>query len=180
MINNSFLSEIEIQRIGFKSIGKGCLISRNARFYGAQNMTIGDYVRIDDFCILSGNVTLGSYIHISAYVVLYGSHGIEVEDYAGISARSTVYSAMDDFSGNYMIGPMIPEEKTHVTGGKVTIKKYAQISAHCLIFPNLVIGEGVIVGACSMVKQSLREWGIYIGIPASFLKERSRRLISLV
>lgn len=180
MHDNSFLSELEIQRIGFKRIGKGCLISRNARFYGAQNMTIGNYVRIDDFCILSGKVTLGSYIHISAFVVLYGSQGIEIEDYAGISARSTVYSAMDDFSGNYLIGPMIPEGKTHVTGGKVTIKKYAQISAHCLIFPGLVIGEGVIVGACSMVKCSLREWGVYFGVPATFYKERNKNLISLI
>lgn len=180
MINNSFLSEDEIHAIGFKSVGKHCLISRKASFYGANNMTIGDSVRIDDFCILSGNISLGSFIHISAYVVLYGSHGIEIEDFAGISARSTIYSAIDDFSGEYMIGPMLPEEKTHVSGGKVLIKKYAQISAHCLIFPNVEIGEGVVVGACSMVKKSLNDWGIYYGVPAVYYKERSRNLVSLV
>ena len=178
-MKNSFLSEEEIQAIGFMSVGKGCRISRYASFYGAQNMIIGDFVRIDDFCILSGKITLGNYIHISAYVALYGSMGITFEDYSGISARGTVYSAMDDFSGEYMIGPMLPESLTHVTGGSVVIKKYVQIGAHSLLFPNVEIGEGTVVGACSMVRKSLDSWGIYAGIPCRFLKERKRDLLYL-
>ena len=180
MSNNSFLTESEIKSIGFKSIGEGCLISRNARFYSPQNMTIGDHVRIDDFAIISGKITLGSHIHISAYVALYGSLGITLEDYTGISARSTIYSAMDDFSGEYMIGPMLNEELTHVTGGLVLIQRYVQVGAHSLVFPDLTIGEGAVVGACSLVKISLEPWGIYAGIPCKKLKERSRNLINLV
>ena len=178
-MKNSFLSEEEIQAIGFKSVGKGCRISRCASFYGAQNMIIGDFVRIDDFCILSGKITLGNYIHISAYVALYGSMGITFEDYSGISARGTVYSAMDDFSGEYMIGPMLPESLTQVTGGPVIIKRYVQIGAHSLLFPNVTIGEGSVVGAFSMVRKSLESWGIYAGIPCRFLKERSRKLLDI-
>lgn len=179
MSNNSFLSESEIQSIGFKSIGRGCLISRNARFYGPQNMTIGNHVRIDDFCILSGRITLGNHIHISAYVALYGAMGIMFEDCSGISARGTIYSAMDDFSGDYMIGPMMPDELTHVTGGPVIIKKYVQIGAHAVLFPNLTIGEGSVVGACSMVRKSLEPWGIYSGVPCKFMKTRSRKMLEL-
>lgn len=179
MSNNSFLTESEIQTIGFKSVGKGCLISRNARFYGPQNMTIGNHVRIDDFCILSGKITLGSYIHISAYVALYGAMGIEFEDCSGISARGTIYSAMDGFSGDYMIGPMLPEELTHVTGGPVIVKKYVQIGAHCILFPDLTVGEGTVVGACSMVRKSLDPWGVYAGVPCKFMKARKRELLEL-
>lgn len=179
MSNNSFLSDIEIRSIGFKSYGKGCLISRNASFYGAQNMTLGDNVRIDDFCIFSGKITLGSYIHISAYVALYGAKGITLEDFSGISARSTVYSAMDDFSGDYMIGPMLPGFLTNVTGGPVIIKKYVQIGAHSILFPDLTIGEGTVVGACSMVRKSLESWGVYAGIPCRLLKKRSMGLLDL-
>lgn len=57
-------------------------------------MQIGDNVRIDDFCILSGEITLGSNIHIGAYSALYGSMGIELENNTGISPRSTLFSAM--------------------------------------------------------------------------------------
>lgn len=180
MTSTSFYSDDELLSMGFKSIGKGCCISRKASFYGVGKMSIGDNVRIDDFCILSGNITLGSNIHISAYVALYGAEGIELEDYTGVSPRCTIYSAMDDFSGDYLIGPIHPEEYTNVTGGKVLVKKYSQIGANCVIFPNLTIKEGVVVGACSLVRHSLDEWGIYVGIPVKRLKDRSKQLLKFI
>lgn len=180
MTTTSFYSEEELLSMGFKSIGKGCCISRKASLYGISLLSIGDNVRIDDFCILSGNITLGSHIHISAYVALYGAEGIVLEDYTGISARSTIYSAMDDFSGDYLIGPIHPEEYTNVTGGKVVVKKYSQIGANCVIFPDLTIEEGVVVGACSMVRHSLDSWYIYAGIPCRKLKERRKNMLNYV
>lgn len=175
---SSFYSQEELSALGLKSYGTNVRISRFARFYSPEKISIGDNVRIDDFCILSGNVTIGSHIHISAYVALYGSMGIELEDYTGISPMTTVYSAMDDFGGDYLIGPIHPEEKTHVTGGKVTIKRYSQIGTHCVVFPNITIGEGSVVGACSMVRHNTEPWTFYVGIPAHKLKERSRGLIN--
>lgn len=176
-MQTSFLSIDEIKSLGLKSVGKHVKISRNVKIYSPDKIDIGDNVRIDDFCILSGNIKLGSNIHISPYVVLYGVMGIELEDFTGISARTTVYSAMDDFSGEYLMGPVHPEGTTNVTGGKVLIKRYTQIGAHCLVFPNVTIGEGVAVGACSMVNNSLKPWAIYFGIPARKFKERPKGLL---
>lgn len=180
MAATSFYCEEELLSLGFKSIGKGCYISRKTSFYGVGKISIGDNVRIDDFCILSGDITLGSNIHISAYAALYGAEGIELENYTGISPRSTIYSAMDDFSGDYLIGPIHPEEFTNVTGGKVLVRRYSQIGANSLIFPNLTIEEGVVVGACSMVRHNLEPWGIYIGVPVERLKERKKDLLKYV
>jgi galactoside O-acetyltransferase len=180
MVQSSFYSEEELMSMGFKSIGKGCMISRKASFYDVGRISIGNNVRIDDFCILSGLITLGNNIHISAYVALYGAEGIELEDYTGISAHSTIYSAMDDFSGDYLIGPIHPEEYTNVTGGKVTIKTYTQIGANVLVFPNLTIGEGCAVGACSMVRKDLEPWGVYYGLPATRQKERRQGLLKYI
>lgn len=174
----SHYTQEELSSMGFRSIGENCIISRKTSFYGIGGISIGNNVRIDDFCILSGDIKLGDNIHISAYVVLYGSKGIEFENNTGISARSTIYSAMDDFSGDYCIGPMNPEGTTNVTGGKVTVKSFSQIGAHVLIFPNLTIGEGCVVGACSMVRNDLDPWGIYYGIPAKRQKERHKGLLS--
>ena len=72
MVQSSFYSDEELLSMGFKSIGKGCMISRKASFYGVGRMSIGNNVRIDDFCILSGSITLANNIHISAYVFIYG------------------------------------------------------------------------------------------------------------
>ena len=180
MAQSSFYSDEELQEFGFKSIGKGCLISRKASFYAVGKISIGNNVRIDDFCILSGNITLGNNIHISAYVALYGAEGIIFEDYTGISSRSTIYSAMDDFSGDFLVGPIHPEQYTNVTGGKVVVKKFVQIGANVLVFPNLTIGEGCVVGACSMVRKNLDPWGVYYGIPVVRVKERNHSMTKYV
>ncbi|MDR0796834.1 MAG: acyltransferase, partial [Tannerella sp.] len=117
----SFYTGKELEALGLKRYGKNVLISRKCSIYSAEKISIGDNVRIDDFCILSGDITLGSNIHIAAYCALYGAFGIEMEDYTGLSPRCTVFSATDDFSGDYLISPMVDMNKTNVTGGKVLI-----------------------------------------------------------
>jgi len=47
------------------------------------------------------------------------------------------------------------------------------------VLPGCDIGEGTTVGALSLVKASLAEWGIYAGVPARRLRDRSRDLLAL-
>ncbi len=176
----SFYTQEELQAFGFITTGKNVLISRKASFYGGNKMTFGNNVRIDDFCILSGEITLGSYIHIGAYCGLYGAKGIVMEDYTGLSPRCTLFSAMDDFSGDYLISPMAHEEFCNVTGGRILIKKYSQIGSGTTIMQNITIEEGVAVGAMSFVNKNLAEWTIYAGVPARIIKERKRGLLKFV
>jgi galactoside O-acetyltransferase len=178
-MKDSFYSESELKALGLKTIGEKVLISRKTSIYNPNCVSIGNNVRIDDFCILSGNITIGSNVHISAYVALYGKMGIEFQDYTGISPKSTIFSAMDDFSGKHLIGPIHQDSQISVTGGKVTIERFAQIGAHCVIFPNLTIGEGSVIGAMGLVLQNVPKWGIYIGQPVRFLKERKNDLQKL-
>ncbi len=177
---NSYYSDQELQEIGFCYLGKGVKISRKSSIYSPKTISIGNNVRIDDFCILSGNIILGSNIHISAYVALYGAKGIIIEDFSGISPKSVVYSAMDDFSGDYLIGPIHPINTTNVTGGQVIIRRFAQIGGSSVVFPNIEIGEGAVIGACSLINKNVEPWSVYFGIPAVKQKERSRELIRFV
>lgn len=177
---NSFYTQEELLDLGFESIGHKVLISRKASIYSAEKISIGNNVRIDDFCILSGNIELGSNIHISAYVAMYGALGIKMCDYTGLSPRVTIYSAMDDFSGDYLIGPIHPSEYTNVIGGKVVIEKFVQIGCNSVIFPNLTIHEGAIVGAISLVTKSLGKWTVNVGVPAKFVKNRHDDLTKFV
>lgn len=174
---NSFYSEDELQAIGFKSVGTNVLISRRCSIYGADKISIGNNVRIDDFCILSGNIILKDYIHISAFCALYGKFGIEIDSYSGLSARSIIYSAMDDFSGEYLINPLIPSELTNVTGGKVILKRFVQLGANCIVFPNVTVNEGVVTGAFSLVNKDLDEWTVNVGIPSRIIKNRSKNCV---
>lgn len=178
-MQTSFYTDDELLELGFCSVGFDVLISRKASLYGTSMMSIGNNVRIDDFCILSGKIILGSNIHISAYSALYGSMGIELEDNAGISPRCTLFSAMDDFGGDYLIGSIHPKEFTNVTGGKILLKQYAQLGAGSIVFPDVTLEEGSVTGAMSLVDKSLPAWTISVGIPARVIRGRSRNLLEL-
>ncbi|MZP66906.1 MAG: acyltransferase [Bacteroidales bacterium] len=179
-MDNSFYSRDELAGLGLKSYGENVLISRFARLYSPGTIEIGSHVRIDDFCILSGTIKLGSHIHISAYCALYGKFGIVMEDYSGLSPRCTVFSATDDFSGDYLIGPMVDESLTNVTGGEVRIGRYSQLGAGCVVMPKVKIGEGVALGAMSLVLKDIDPWKIYKGIPATHHKDRSRKMLDFL
>lgn len=179
-MKSSFYSEEEISLLGFKSVGINVLISRYARFYTPETIQIGNNVRIDDFCILSGNIEIGSNIHISAFVAIYGKYGVVLEDYSGISPRSTIFSAVDDFSGNYLIGPIHDTNSIHVTGGMVRLCRYSQLGTNVVVFPDVIIGEGCVVGACSLVRKALEPWGIYWGIPVCRHSVRSKKMLDFI
>lgn len=178
---SSFYTDAEVKELGLKSVGQNVLISRKASIYGSENIQIGDNVRIDDFCILSGKIQLGSFIHISAYTSLFGGReqGIVLEDYATVSSKCAIYALSDDYSGEYMTNSVVPKEYKNVLEAKVEIKKYAIVGSGCTILPGVIIKEGVAVGAMSLINKDLDEWGIYAGIPCRRIKERSKKLLDI-
>ncbi|WP_281613894.1 hypothetical protein [Flammeovirga sp. SubArs3] len=173
----SFLTRKQLKGLGLKSYGENVQISDKVSIYSPETISIGNNVRIDDFCILSGKITLGNYIHISAYSALYGKMGIVMEDFTGLSPRCTVFSASDDFSGLYLISPMVPLEYSNVTGGLVTFKRFSHAGANTVILPCVTLNEGAVTGALSLVNKDLQAWGIHVGIPATYLKVRKNDLI---
>ena len=177
---NSFYSVEELNNIGFSSIGTNVLISRYCSIYGAEKISIGNNVRIDDFCILSGKISLGSYIHIAAYNALYGGNeGIVMENFSTISSHSSVYAVSDDYLGGGMTNPMIPEKYRNVQAAKVVIGKHVIVGSHSVILPGSTLEEGASVGAISLVNRTLKKWGVYAGIPCKKIKERKKEPINL-
>lgn len=178
-IKTSFYTSQELAQIGFKSVGNNVFISRHAQFYGAENMTIGNNVRIDDFCILSGIIEIGSWVHISAFSALYGTKGIVLKDFSGLSSRVSIYSISDDFSGESMTNSMIPAEYRNVREGRVVLNKYVHVAASSVVLPEVTIEEGACVGAMSLVASNINEWEIWAGIPAHRVKNRKKDIIKL-
>ncbi len=177
---NSFYSAEELKQLGFKQIGTNVLISKKASFYGIQKISIGDHVRIDDFCILSGNITLGNYIHISAFAVLYGgTSGITVKDFANISTRSTIFAVCDDFTGVAMAGAMVPIECRFVDERPVLIEKHVVIGAHCVVLPGVTLAEGSAFGSCSLINSDSLPWTLNVGVPFREIKDRKKSPLEL-
>tara|TARA_B100001027_G_scaffold216917_1_gene195094 strand:+ start:2997 stop:3632 length:636 start_codon:yes stop_codon:yes gene_type:complete len=181
--SNSFYTNNELTDIGFKSIGSNVLISRKTSIYSAENISIGDNVRIDDFTILSaegGMIEIHSHIHIAAFCNLMGKGGIIMENFSGLSSRVSLYSATDDFSGNYLIGPIMEKSCINVITGKIMLKKFCQVGTNSSVLPNVSLREGAILGAHSFAKADIEPWEIHLGSPARFHKKRKSKLLNLV
>ncbi|MCI5120353.1 MAG: acyltransferase [Candidatus Electrothrix sp. AUS4] len=178
----SWLSSAELQNMGFSGIGNNTFLSRKASYYNCKNISIGNNVRIDDFCVLSagkGKIIIGDYIHIAVYSSLIGAGSITLDNYCNISSRVSIYSSNDDYSGNFMTNPTIPSELKNVQHADVEIGQHVIVGSGSIILPGVILGEGVAIGALSLVTEECKPFGIYAGIPASFLKKRSTNILKL-
>jgi len=176
----SFLTRQRLAKIGFASLGQNVLISEKASIYGASAIRIGSNVRIDDFCILSAGkhgFCLGNFIHIGCYASLIGEALISLDDYANLSSRVSIYSSNDDYSGNYMTNPMVPAQFTNVDHRPVRIGRHCIIGSGTVVLPGVIMEEGSAAGALSLVTTNCESFGIYVGVPARFIKKRKRGLL---
>ena len=176
------LSPDQIAQLGLAAVGDDVTISDRCSIYGASAISIGDHVRIDDFAILTARepVVIGSYVHISAFAFLSGSFGIVIEDFVNVSPRATLLSGNDDFSGQWLPGPLVPEELRNVQGGCIHLGRHSMVGAHSVVLPGVSFGEGAVVGALSLVKEPLAPWGIYGGVPARLIRPRGHGVEELV
>ena len=180
MIVTSFYTCDELSDLGIKRIGENAAISRKACFYEAEKIEIGNHVRIDDFCVLSGKIIIGDWVHIAVYSALFaGKYEIEIGRFSSISSRTAVYAESDDYTGISLAGAVRDERVRHTKGGNVTFGKHALIGTGCTILPGIKIGEGTSVGAMSLINHDLEEWSVYAGIPAKRIKDRNKEILRL-
>jgi acetyltransferase-like isoleucine patch superfamily enzyme len=178
----SFLSPSELTSAGFAALGENVLVSSKASIHGAERISLGSHVRIDDFCVLSagaGGIAIGSHIHIAVFCSLIGAETITIEDFANLSSRVSVYSSSDDYSGRTMTNPMVPDRWKAVESLPVRIGRHVIVGAGSVILPGVVLGDGVAVGALSLVNQDCQPFGVYAGVPARRHGERDQALLDL-
>jgi len=178
----AFLTRSQLETMGFASLGADIFISDKASFYNCRNISIGNHVRIDDFCVLSagsGGISIGNYIHVAVFSSLIGKGKITLSDFCNISSRVSIYSSSDDYSGETLTNPMIPEIFKNVLDADVFLEKHVIVGSGSIILPGVSILEGAAIGALSLVQKDCKAFGIYVGIPAKLIKERKRDLLSL-
>ena len=180
---NSFYTDDELGLIGFSNYGKDVKLSRKTSIYHPERITIGEHVRIDDFCILSaganGFISIGSFVHIAAYCMIEAPAGFVMEDFSGLAGRCTIYGGSDNYSGQFLTNPCVPAHTRQETSAKVHLKEHAVVGASSVILPGVTIGHGSAVGSMSLVTKSVPDFEIYAGIPAKFIKVRLSNTVIL-
>ena len=161
-------------------IGKNVKISNKTSIYNCEKISIGDYTRIDDFCVISGKVTIGKNVYIAPFSLISGGQvGITISDFAGLSYGVKIFSQTDDYSGEYLTNQTIPVKYRKETKKSVFIGKHAAIGAGVTIMLGVNIAEGTAIGAMSLVRKSTEEWTTYLGNPAKKIKKRKKDLLKL-
>lgn len=182
MLKSKYYTEKDLADFGFKSLGTNVLISSDARIYGQQNISIGNNVRIDDFVTMSatnGFIEIHNNVFIARGCHLSGFFGIILNNFSSMAANTILYSASDDYSGEFLTAQAIPQEYTSHIGGLINVGKHVIIGANSVIIGKTDIGEGCSIGSNSLVTKDLEEWNVYAGSPAKLFKERSKKLLEL-
>ena len=178
----SFYTEEELKTMGFKSIGSNVSISKKTSFYGISRISIGNNVRIDDFCVLStgkGGMEIGNYVHLAIFSSLQGEGKITLEDFVGVSSKVSIYSSNDDYFGEFMSNPTVPSHLTGVKNADVKICKHCLIGSGSVILPGVILETGSVIGALSLVNENCQEFYIYKGNPLKKILKRSKKLLDL-
>lgn len=143
-----------------------------AKIIDEDNIKFGDPIIIDDFVFIGRHRTarIGSYVHIASFSSITGGGDLEIGDFVGIASGSRIMTGSDSPYG--LFGPTIPDEFRDVKRGFVKISDHVFVGVGSIIFPDVTIGEGAVIGAGSIVRHDLDPWGVYMGIPAVKVKER--------
>jgi len=175
-----YLSESALREMNFKSLGRDVRISDKASIYNAELMDIGDYSRVDDFCILSGKVSLGRYCHVTPMCLIAGGQpGVELRDFCTLAYGVKIFAQSDDYSGETMVNSLVSSKYKRERFAPVLLERQVIVGTNSVIFPGVTVAEGCATGAMTLVAKSTKPWGIYVGSPARWLKARKKDLNEL-
>jgi maltose O-acetyltransferase len=132
----------------FAYCGRGILIQPRAFFHSGRTIRVGDRSSIGERASLSGTVTLG--------------HDVMMGEDVLMMTRNHEFFRTD-----------IPMNRQGFRAEKpITIGNDVWIGARVIILPGVTIGEGVIIGAGSVVTKDVPAWAVVVGNPARVIKDR--------
>lgn len=135
------------------------------KIIGLENIDFGKNIIIDDFVFIYAkeNIKIGNYVHIALHSSITGGEKLIIEDYSAISQGVRILTATDDFKNWGFGNSTIANSFRNINSGLIKISRFSIVGANSVVLPNVVIGEGAMVGANSVVTKDLQPWGIYVG-----------------
>jgi maltose O-acetyltransferase len=130
------------------TLGPHSSIHWRAEFYAPQTITIGDWSTIGDTAFLDGR------------------SGLDIGDCVNLGSHVSIYTRQHD-----------PDDPDFAeVGAPVKVEDYAWLASHCIVLPGVTIGEGAVVAAGAVVTRDVAPYTMVGGVPASFIRDRSRNL----
>jgi len=162
-----------------KKCGKNVVIGKTVRIRYPELVEIGDNVIIDDFCYISTALKVSSNVHISSGCKIIGGKKALVSfgEFSTLAPNVVIAAGSDDYLSG-IATPMVPVEyKGNFKVGSVSVGKHCIVGANSTILSDVILDTGASVGANSLVKNSLKPWLLYAGIPVREIKDRDMKEI---
>ena len=159
-----------------KRVGEGVEIYELAKLIKPEVIEIGEGTQIDDFSFIYGGqgIVIGRYNHICSFVSIIGGGQLVTEDYVGISAGCRIITGTQHYGNGKRMVPVVPAEQQEVILGRVVLGKDVFLGSNAIVFPNVTIGEGAIIGAGGLVTRDVEPWTINVGMPVRMIGERPK------
>lgn len=138
------------------SCGKNVHIAEKSDIKGNENVYIGNDVTIGPRSLLW---TTGAKIFIKEKVIIGPGLSIITGDHK------------IDIVGKYMADVTV-NEKDKEEDQDVTIEKDVWIGSNVTILKGVTIAEGCVIGGGAVVTKSTEPYGIYVGVPAKYCRNR--------
>ena len=111
------------------------------------------------------NLVLGNHVAVADGVILYCVDKIKIGDYAVISQGSHLCCATHDYNS----------VSFQLIAKPIVIGSRAWVCAEVFIHPGVVVAEGAVVGARSVVSKNLSDpWSVYTGNPCMRVANRRK------
>jgi len=174
-----YFSIDELEALGFGFIGRNVKIFRHSIIVNPAHIHLGHGCQIDDHVhIIAGQqLHIGNRVHIGCHSSILGGGTCVLQDYSGLSSGCRLVTGTDDFHGNAMTNPCVPPEFRAVKRGTLTLGKHVIVGCNTVILADSTIGDGVAIGAASLVRGDLTPWTIYAGAPARAKRSRPSETI---
>ncbi len=149
-------------------IGENSMLNCNLIFESDKgNIKIGDrtFINADTFLISRNSIEIGNDVTIAWGCTIYdhNSHSIDWKE-----RRNDLFRQLDDYrNGNDFIKN---KNWDTVKSRPIKIEDKVWLGFNVTVLSGVTIGEGAIVGACSVVREDVEPWTIVAGNPAKMVK----------
>jgi acetyltransferase-like isoleucine patch superfamily enzyme len=155
----------------FKKLGVNVVFEKDVKIFHPENISLEDNIYIGHNTILKGyyknEMTIGKNTWIGQNCFFHSAGGLEIGEAVGIGPCVKIITSAhsdDDIEQPVLYHPL--EFK------KVTLKNGCDIGIGSIILPGVTIGEGTIIGAGSVVAESIPDFCVAVGIPARVIRKR--------
>ena len=155
------------------TIGNHVTIYPNVFIQGGRELIIEDHVTLYPGVYLStGNrqtsfIRIGHHSHFAPNAVLYGHGGLTIGSYCNIASHVVLATVGHDHHVTD-----VPMAEAPSVAGPITLEQDIWIGANATVLANTHIAEGCVIGANSVLTQDTKPRGVYMGIPARWVKDR--------